>query len=144
MAAEVLDAICGGRQIVQDSHHDIESFIWVLCYSVGRRWVCKPSVTMQEKRYQELCKFFHGAFGHLELGTILSKRNGSLGGPLDIVDRYPEIVSQPLHLLFQNLKAQVYAAHAPPGIAGFPLVRLTYEKVLESLDKAIQEESNNS
>ncbi|TDL24795.1 hypothetical protein BD410DRAFT_837717 [Rickenella mellea] len=136
MAYEVLDAINGNIPLVYDCHHDIESFIWVLCYTVGRCWVSAPGI-MDSDRHERLCEFFHDNFGCDTLYSIMQVRTG-LSGPLDIARRFPEIVSPPLVLLFGHLRALVYAAHAPPHSLN-PAVALTYDVVLDLFITTIKE-----
>lgn len=136
MAYEVLEAIYAERTIVQDCQHDIESFIWVLSYSIGRRWVTK-SGRMDHTRHQKFREFFHHNFGCVTLATILATRSG-LSGPLDIAESYPEIVSPPLIPLFSHLRGLVYSAHSPPDAPNVA-VTLTYDSVLNLLTKTIEE-----
>jgi hypothetical protein len=132
MAYEVLEAIYKNKPITQDCHHDIESFIWVLCYSIGRRWVTNPG-KMDKARHDTLSNFFHYNFGRVMVHTILLARIG-LSGPLDIAESYPEIVSPPLVPLFRDLRGLIYAAHSPNEA-----IPLSYEQVFWSLEKAIEE-----
>ena len=135
MAYEVLEAIYKDKPIAQDSHHDIESFIWVLCYSIGRRWVTSPG-EMVKARHEQLSDFFHNNFGRVKLHTILLARSG-VSGPLDIAESYPETVSPPLVPLFSHLRGLIHAAHAPPNSPN-AAVTLTYKQVFGLLDKTIE------
>lgn len=135
MALEILEAMQNNEPIAHNCHHDIESFIWVLCYSVGRRWI--STGRMEKDRRRGLSTFFHNNFGRAMLHTILTTRIGR-SGPLDIAEKYAEVATQPLKSLLGDLRTLVWTAHTPPNPRNAS-VALSYEEVLGLMDRAIQE-----
>ena len=93
MALDILKAMDSETPIAHLVCHDIESFIWMLCYSVGRRFVCDPPASFTKKRKDDLWKFFNGRFGRSELSTIVLSRGSSTSGPLSITTKFPELFS---------------------------------------------------
>jgi hypothetical protein len=69
MAAEILQAIFTENPIEHEPRHDIESFIYVLAYSVTRRAVLE-SQPLDESLRKKLHLFFYSTFGRMKLGPL--------------------------------------------------------------------------
>lgn len=88
MAIEVLKAIAREQSIQQEVRHDVESFVWVLCYVLARRLVyqtlpskiksthkLKGSTAELDKELKTALEDFHSNFGRGRLTSILTSRN---------------------------------------------------------------------
>ena len=117
MAAEILQAILTENPIVHEPRHDIESFIYVIAYSLTRRAVLE-SQSLDDNLRKSLHLFLYSTFGRMKLDDIWTSRRGQ--GPLTICFRFPGLVSAPMaELLKWNPKP------------------LTHSYVLSALDEAI-------
>lgn len=131
MAQEILDAIVAERSIAHEPRHDVESFIWVLCYSLGRRWVL-DSKGINTARSKKLHDFFHTHFGRMTLDAISLSRDGQ--GPLKIAERFPELSSLPMAGLLRTLRSHVQVSALLQNF-----IPLTYGIVLAAFNEAIRE-----
>jgi hypothetical protein len=69
IAKEILDGFVKKRHVVRDVHHDLESFLLVIIYSVYRRFTAlHPYDTELRQEYQDL-------FGNISPAEISDKRN---------------------------------------------------------------------
>ena len=110
------------------------SLIWVLCYSLGRRFVSNPSVGLSKKRKDDLREFFNDRFGRLKLSMIILSRDRSTSGPLSITEQFPELFLEPLAQLLATLNRKVIQSFlADPGDPQL----LTYGIIFQLLDAAI-------
>lgn len=132
MAAEVLQAILTEIPIKHEPRHDIESFIYVLAYSLTRRAVLESQPLDQDTR-KKLHLFFYSTFGRMKLDDIWTSRRGQ--GPLTISIRFPTLVSTPMAELLRILEAWVIQSRLPSEWNPKPL---THAYVLSELDKAIR------
>ena len=131
MAAEILQAILTENPIKHEPRHDIESFIYVLAYSVTRRAVL-GSQPLDESLRKKLHLFFYSTFGRMKLDDIWTSRRGQ--GPLTIRFRFPSLVIAPMAELLDNLDAWLTQSRLP--LEWNPKT-LTHTYVLSALDKAI-------
>lgn len=131
MAAEILQAILTENPIEHEPRHDIESFIYVLAYSVTRRAVL-GSQPLDESLRKKLHLFFYSTFGRMKLDDIWTSRRGQ--GPLTIRFRFPSLVIAPMAELLDNLDAWLTQSRLPLEWNPKPL---THTYVLSALDKAI-------
>jgi hypothetical protein len=132
MAAEILQAILTENPIEHEPRHDIESFIYVLAYSVTRRAVLE-SQRLDESTRMKLHLFFYSTFGRMKLDDIWTSRRGQ--GPLTLRFRFPSLVSAPVSELLENLDAWLTQSRLPSEWNPKPL---THTYVLSALDKAIR------
>jgi hypothetical protein len=131
MAAEILQAILTKDPIEHEPRHDIESFIYVLAYSVTRRAVLE-SQRLDEDMRKDLHLFFYSTFGRMKLDDIWTSRRGQ--GPLTVRFRFRSLVSAPIAELFHQLDACLTQSRLPSEWNPKPL---THAYVLSVLDKAI-------
>lgn len=137
MAEEVLFSIMTDNPIQHLPQHDLESFVWVLCYCIGRQHVVKRgSLTKEEHR--KFCLLFHGFFGRMKIATIHGQRT-SQSGPI----RMPELMgaaaykifSDEMQELFKQLRIMLHAAVLTPE-------EFTHDSVLALLDDVIEKLRN--
>ncbi|ETW80096.1 hypothetical protein HETIRDRAFT_419686 [Heterobasidion irregulare TC 32-1] len=78
MAIELLSAMGKGKghEIKHAHHHDIESFIWVIAYSVLRKLVFNNIATQAEMT--ALKSYFRRSFGGLTANAIMDNRTNAL------------------------------------------------------------------
>ena len=110
MAAEVLQAILTDIPIKHEPHHYIESFIYVLAYSVTRRAVLEPQ-PLEESLRRRLHSFFYSTFGRMKLGNIWTSRRGQ--GPPTIRFLFPNLVTAPMAELLDNLDGWLTQSRLP-------------------------------
>lgn len=134
MAFEILEAIVRNKAIAHEPRHDIESFIWVLCYSLTRRLV-HDSKGMDKDSRTALHEFFHTNFGRMTVNTISLSRRALY--PLALTERFPELLSPPMVNLLATLHSQVQMS----ALSGFFLkpVPLSHDALLAALNNAIGE-----
>ena len=132
MAAEILQAILTGNPIEHEPRHDIESFIYVLAYSVTRRAVLE-SQPLDDSLRKNLHLFFSSTFGRMKLDDIWTSRRGQ--GPLTIRFRFPSLVTAPMAELFHNLDE--WLTHSRLSSKWNPK-SLTHTYMLSLLDEAIE------
>jgi hypothetical protein len=130
MAFQILDGILFNESVVHEAHHDIESFVWVMCYSICRQLLTFKSLTKDKKK--ELTSFFHNTFGRVDLNTIRSSRG--VRAPLEIRRRFAESLSSPLVFLLKRLDGHVQRHHLTESP-----VLLTHEMILVEFDNTIGE-----
>lgn len=140
MAFEIVQAMHFRTKITHEVHHDLESFVWVLCYSVGRRFVTQPPVNMKKDRREQLRDFLHEHFGRLLLFQICLSRNSVCIGPLSITDKFPELFSEPLRELFASLNVAVVTSFMVHHRGACKY--LSYEFLFRLLDVAIMKLEN--
>jgi len=131
MAAEILQAILTEKPIEHDPRHDIESFIYVLAYSVTRRAVLE-SQPLDESMRKKLHLFFYSTFGRMKLDDVWTSRRGQ--GPLTVRLRFPSLVTAPMAELLNDLDTWLTQSRLPSEWNPKPL---THMYVLSVLDKAI-------
>ena len=131
MAAEILQAILTENPIVHEPRHDIESFIYVIAYSLTRRVVLE-SQSLDDNLRKSLHLFFYSTFGRMKLDDIWTSRRGQ--GPLTIRFRFPGLVSAPMAELLDNLDGWLTQSRLPLKWNPKPL---THSYVLSALDEAI-------
>jgi hypothetical protein len=132
MAAEILQAIITKIPIEHEPKHDIESFIYVLAYSVTRRAV--PSLESQaldEDTRKKLHSFFNSTFGQMDPDDIWISRQGPV--PLTVRSRFPSVMSKPMAELLAELSELVVVSRLKRK--GYEV--LTHTCVLSALDEAI-------
>ncbi|SRR6266545_1550539 len=132
MAAEILQAILTENPIEHDPRHDIESFIYVLAYSVTRKAVLE-SRSLDERMRKKFHSFFYSTFGRMKLDDIWTSRRGQ--GPLTVHLRFPSLVTVPMAELLNDLDAWLTQSRLP--LEWNPKA-LTHTYVLSVLDKAIR------
>ncbi|KIM34927.1 hypothetical protein M413DRAFT_32910 [Hebeloma cylindrosporum] len=132
MAADILQAIYMGTSIQHEPKHDIESFIYVLAYSVARKAVIGPT-NLDTDQKKQLQSHFHHNFGRMTLFDILASRKGYM--PLSVRDYFPGIMSPPMVRLMAVLATFLLDSASTEIRQGKPL---THESVLSALDDAIQ------
>lgn len=107
MAVHVLDAIGIQPAIVQTSEHDVESFVWLLAYSVMRKLYGKA---IGDERYIMGQKFLQ-SFGKSSVSEISSQRSARtpLTWPKFVLldDLVHREMSEVLRGLFLQLRAQL-------------------------------------
>ncbi|KAF8579377.1 hypothetical protein K439DRAFT_1416273 [Ramaria rubella] len=145
MAKQLLKAASRGQQIKHEVHHDIESFVWVLCYAVGRRGVSDPPTAILDNKpyYEELKAFFHVHYGRMDIAAIRRTRDSIDDGTLTLTESFPEIASEPLRQLFSALHDALmghFLASRGPAVrnGSFP----TYEFLQDLLDATIEKIQN--
>ena len=131
MAAEILQAILTENPIEHEPRHDIESFIYVLAYSVTRRAVLE-SQPLDDSLRKRLHSFFYSTFGRMKLDDIWTSRRGQ--GPLTIRFRFPNPVTAPMAELLDNLDGWLTQSRLPLKWNPKPL---THTYLLSVLDEAI-------
>ncbi|KAF8802214.1 hypothetical protein BYT27DRAFT_7261321 [Phlegmacium glaucopus] len=130
-AAPILRAIVTKKGIEHEPRHDIESFIYVLAYSLARRAVLESRSLDGEMR-KNLHEFFYSTFGRMKLYDIWTSRKGQ--EPLSIHDLFPTLISAPMVELLHNLDNWLTRSKLPSEWNPEPL---THTYVLSVLDKAI-------
>jgi hypothetical protein len=128
MAFKLLDGILFNEDVVHETHHDIESFVWVLCYSICRRLLTSQSFTQVKKK--AITSFFHNAFGRVDLSAVRNSRG--VRAPLEIPRRFSEFLSPPMILLLKNLDEHIQHQH----LTKTPIF-VTHEMILVELDNTI-------
>ncbi|OCH84382.1 hypothetical protein OBBRIDRAFT_839738 [Obba rivulosa] len=121
---------------VQAPKHDIESFLWVLCYTILRRLAETRDPNMEDT--QSVAKDLYSRFfGHVKLASLSAARTGQ--GPFSMTKLPPieRALSVPMFQLLIRLrnmwtKAQVVDSES----AGAPF-ELTHQVVQAALDEAI-------
>ncbi|KIM49820.1 hypothetical protein M413DRAFT_438939 [Hebeloma cylindrosporum] len=131
MAADILQAISMGTSIQHEPKHDIESFIYVLAYSVARKAVIGPT-NLDTDQKKQLQSHFHYNFGRMTLFEILASRKGYM--PLTIRKYFPGIMSAPMIALMATLDDLLDYSKSTGIRKGVPL---THETVLSAFDDAI-------
>ncbi|EMD33828.1 hypothetical protein CERSUDRAFT_126049, partial [Gelatoporia subvermispora B] len=95
--------------VEQAAHHDIESFIWVLLYSLFRRALLEAdhrTMTAQEKTWMRgLQTEFKQYFGQNSPHSILGQRS-DIRGPWYVAHHFPSFFSDPIRKLVRNLASQ--------------------------------------
>ena len=102
MAAEVLQAILTEILIKHEPWHNIESFIYILAYSLTRRVILK-SQPLDEDTRKKCHLFFYSTFGQMKLDDIWTSRRGQ--GPLTVSICFPTLVSTLMAELLRILEA---------------------------------------
>ncbi|EMD33827.1 hypothetical protein CERSUDRAFT_126048 [Gelatoporia subvermispora B] len=143
MAVELLESLAESSRAVKlrqqprllpvehQTHHDVESFIWVLIYSLMRRVLLKdrPNVTDEEKEWLQDFKIrFTQYFGRTSPSGIIHQRYGK--ETWGIVQLYPVFFSRPVRELIETLNRQFILREQE---------RLTHAVVLGAMDKAIRQ-----
>ena len=131
MAAEILQAILTENPIEHEPRHDIESFIYVLAYSLTRRAVL-DSQSLDDELRKSLRLFFYSTFGRMKLDDIWTSRRGQ--GPLTIRFRFPSLITPPVAELLDELDIWLTQSRLPLKFNPKPL---THNYVLSALDEAI-------
>ncbi|TFK36489.1 hypothetical protein BDQ12DRAFT_241892 [Crucibulum laeve] len=134
MAREILDAILGNEQIEREPRHDVESFVYVLGYSVMRKSVLGSRNFDQHTR-ERLHRSFYSVFGRMRLDDILKER------PLGLLEipKLRQHVSEPMSTLITKLSMlliRAMAIHLDP-LLDETVVEITHEVVLSLLDMTI-------
>src|SRR3977135_1123493 len=129
MAYDLLKAMRLKETINHQDHHDLESFIWVLHYSILRHLVGLGGVTSR----QSVRDFFIQVFGHMHLRTIMASRYNGLG---DFVMEIKGDISPPLEKLLGALDMAIMSSRPRPGAEHS---NLTYDVLFTFLDRAIVE-----
>jgi hypothetical protein len=130
MAADILQAIITEIPIEHEPKHDIESFIYVLAYSVTRRAVLEAQALDEDTR-KKLHSFFNSTFGQMDADDIWISRQGPV--PLTIRSRFPSVMSKPMAELMTELSELVVVSRLKRE--GYEV--LTHTCVLSALDEAI-------
>jgi len=126
--------------VVHEAKHDVESFIWVLSYSVMRK-LCQTSKQSASReiqdQYSELRTRFRTAFSQVTSGAIASQRWSrcdALRFPVGrkVKDIIEEFMSPALVHLFEELQVLVHISTAPQ-----PASSLTHDDLLNTVNKAI-------
>ncbi|EMD33833.1 hypothetical protein CERSUDRAFT_117899 [Gelatoporia subvermispora B] len=114
-------------------HHDIESFIWVLIYSLMRRIIVVEASKVNDAdkhlvgQLTTLKTRFIRYFGRSTPSGILGQRGGAK--PWNFVQYHPEFFSEPIRDLIDNLDRQFRVRKEEP---------FTHAAVLGALDAAIR------
>ncbi|KII84976.1 hypothetical protein PLICRDRAFT_32185 [Plicaturopsis crispa FD-325 SS-3] len=128
MAFEILEAVGTSNSIKHQVWHDIESFIWVLCYTVLRRMVRSPLTPLSKEQKDIARDNFLAWFGHSNIRAITTNRT-ALTGPL-AVKWYQGMLSVPMTALYERLHQLLL--HGQSGASP-----LAYDSVFAALDEAI-------
>ncbi|GBE88090.1 hypothetical protein SCP_1203190 [Sparassis crispa] len=134
MAAEILHAVIlqddrktqGLPPVTHAATHDIESFCWVLSYSIGRH-LQKPNPSTKA-RHEQLQKWYKSCFSHTDLALIRKSR--AMGEPLELDLAALGCMSEALSSLFHLLRVHVihHITDKEP---------LTYEFVMGEIEKTV-------
>jgi hypothetical protein len=100
MALDILQAIVTKTPIEHEPKHDIESFIYVLAYSVTRRAVLSSGNLDKDIR-DRLYSFFYSTFARMKLDDIANTREAPV--PLRVRHRFPTLISAPMAELMHDL-----------------------------------------
>ncbi|KAF8584263.1 hypothetical protein K439DRAFT_1616870 [Ramaria rubella] len=123
MAYNLLTAAEFGRPgITHQVHHDLESFIWVFCYSLFRGWMTQ----LPQDRRSASHEAFMDLFEYMELCFTRRARYKMC---IIFVDNF---LSVPLRDLFYTFTLCLERAHLLEGAE-----RLTYKMLFNALDSAI-------
>ncbi|TDL20615.1 hypothetical protein BD410DRAFT_899351 [Rickenella mellea] len=139
MAVEILDGIIYHSTVTHHAHHDIESFIWVLCYSISRQM---DEVSRRSQQPSELRKsirsFFFSRFGRVDLDAILNSRSSR--NPLYLGWKVFKdgFFSVPMIKLFEDLDGHVQLSHLRQERAE----RLTHDMILARFDQTVEKLEN--
>ncbi|KAL0950311.1 hypothetical protein HGRIS_010286 [Hohenbuehelia grisea] len=134
MATQLVQAMESGVQVEHTVHHDMESFIWVLAYSVTRR-VINLNSRCDQKTKKRMSQFFKDSWGGLTPSTVtMSKRAQT---PLQPAQQIRHLYPDPILRLFDSLALLVWEQI---GLiyAKMPY-SLSYEGLLGALDGCIAE-----
>jgi hypothetical protein len=134
MAIGILQAIVERKTIVHQVHHDLESFVWVMCYSINRRLVLDSNRLSADER-ADLHKFFHGNFGRMDMDSIAVTRQALQ--PLRFPHRFPNLLSEPMTSLYDSLYD-----HLQLSVLRKDPVFLTHDVLLTEFDRIIHIISN--
>lgn len=136
MAHELLEYMAFSREMqppVHQAKHDIESFLWVLSYTILRHLSESSDTTMLETK-KSASNLFKHCFGHLQVATLASKRTGN-SGPIHLMAKFASIrqaLSRPTVVLLENIEDMLMAAHRRNEPE-----ELRHDAVLAALDDAI-------
>jgi hypothetical protein len=133
MAIEILDGIARKKNVNHQVHHDLESFVWVMCYSVTRRLVLtsKKTDSMDGDGRAALHKFFYTNFGRMDIRSIAMARR-SLDALL-LPQTFHELVPQPMSSLYDALYD-----HVQQSILRKNPTPLSHKILLAEFDKTIE------
>ncbi|KAF9477660.1 hypothetical protein BDN70DRAFT_934048 [Pholiota conissans] len=132
MAVPLLRAVVNVRLIKHEPQHDLESFVYVLAYTVARRAVL-DSEELDAKVRKRLHDAFGADFGNMNINSILRSR--SSGQPLALVhESFSNLFSEPLVALFKVLDSYLALASSRVSELQTPFV-LTHEELIAYLDK---------
>ncbi|KAF8588773.1 hypothetical protein K439DRAFT_1629360 [Ramaria rubella] len=127
MASPLLEALAHENPVTHRVQHDLESFIWVLCYSLLRGWMFKgPSPRRTRSRTA-----FKVLFGHITINSIFAVRLGGTKAGMHIID--PDL-STPLKSLFVALNNCLHGSRMDPPD---PQRLLTHSSLIGMLETAI-------
>ncbi|TFY69861.1 hypothetical protein EVG20_g2966 [Dentipellis fragilis] len=141
MAWEVLCAIASGEEIERRPHHDVESFVWVLAYSVMRLVATKmrKDTTVSSKALSNFQKYFKDCFSPGSARTISAARLSLFPLTWTCESLYEDAtrqISQTLANLFEELSSTIYMSANP---VPKHRIYMTHDKLLNLLDAAIEE-----
>ena len=137
MAVEILRATSTQSPVQHQIHHDIESVVWVLAYSILRRCAVPPlSLAVTVQQLAALKGFFQSLFGHSTTESIVRARTGA--DPLLIENDSQGRVSNDLRLLCEELWLVMHNHGSFNSGKNPKYTPLTYELVLEPLKEAIE------
>ncbi|KIM34930.1 hypothetical protein M413DRAFT_32912 [Hebeloma cylindrosporum] len=133
MAVDILQAIILETSVTHEPQHDIESFIYVLAYSVASKAILH-SGDLDTNTRKELLSLFYSNFGRMTFREIWNSKRGR--GPFTVRLDVPDIMSVPMVRLMDVLETFLldFRMDGNKARQGKPT---THESFLSALDKAI-------
>lgn len=130
MASEILAGLMSNQLVTHKAHHDIESFVWVLCYSIIRKFSQTADPAMKKK----VKTFFHSTFGRADLSAIRTSRLSR--EPLLLRQQFESSLSAPMCTLLHSLDEYLWAQQSPNPSRR---VYLTHKMIIDELTRTISD-----
>lgn len=140
MAIEILKAIFYKKECSHQKHHDIESFLWVLCYALTKHTIDELATLNHQDDLAIVKRIFAEAFGHASLRTIITSRQG--GQPADLFEYEDgKYVSPPVGEFLRDLRTLAFNNGASGHLSEEASRgrRLTHSALFERLESTIQQ-----
>lgn len=119
MAEEVLLAVTNNTstELSRGTHHDLESFCWVLVWSIYRKILSDPSPSTKDD-LQPVNLEFKALFGQIEVWKIINARAAWLGAVADNRLEITRFLPQPMADVVNSMGVVILAQNRtkPPTV----------------------------